>query len=346
MSGMSKVVAITGITASGKSQLAIEICKQSGGEIINADSVQVYKEFDIGSSKPNSLQIGEVPHHLFSFLSPETRYNAWDFAQSARECICEIEGRGKLPVLVGGTGLYLQSFLYGFADHEKIDSEIKNQIDEKEAEAEKLFSTKEEIAQYLYNWLASINKEAIQMIHSHDSVRVKRALEIQLAFGSSFKEKKLIHKDLQARFKTLVVCLLPDRVWLYQRINQRVEQMIEDGLLDEVENLLSKYDKNSKPFSSIGYKEAVEHIEGKITKDEMIDSIQQATRRFAKRQYTWWNNQPKKLNWKELGEESFFATVETPNPLKMQDKILETKERFFWEKGKTQDSNVGIFRIK
>ncbi len=273
------VIVICGPTASGKTALSIELAKRINGEIVSADSMQIYKEMNIGSAKVTPEEMQGIKHYLIDFVSPDQRYSVANYKLEAKKAIEKIIKKGKVPIIVGGTGLYIDSLIY------EIDySDIK--IDENYREKlEKIKS--EEGLEKLYKMAEKIDPEAVKKISKNDSKRIMRILEIYNSTGKTKtqQEKESRTKEIPYNYKIFAITM--DRQKLYNRINQRVDIMLQKGLIDEVKNLLNKYKKFPTSMQGLGYKEVKEYIEQKITKQEMINKIKQETRRYAKRQLTW-----------------------------------------------------------
>lgn len=274
----SKVIIIGGPTASGKTQLSIELAKQINGEIISADSMQIYKDMDIGTAKPSKEERQGIQHYLLDFLSPEERYSVADYKQEAKKAIKEILQKGKMPIIVGGTGLYIDSLFYEIT-YPTIDTDL---VYRKELEKE----VKERGLNIFYEKAKKIDKEAMEKISPNDQKRILRVLEIYHQTGKKKSElDKESRKDPEYDYKMFAITM--DREILYDRINKRVDNMLENGLIEEVESLRKKYKEFPTAMQGLGYKEVVEYLEEKITKEEMIEKIKQESRRYAKRQLTW-----------------------------------------------------------
>ena len=277
---MQKVIVIAGPTASGKTSLGVELAKRIGGEVISADSMQIYKDMTIGTAKPTPEETEGIPHYLIDFVSPDERYSVADFKKDAEEKIDEIIKRGKAPIIVGGTGLYIDSLVYGI-DYPEIeyDEEYRNELMEKAETEEGLKS--------LYEEASKIDPKAMQIISSNDKKRITRILEIYNATGKTKTELEAKSREKGPKYDYIVFAIDWDREKLYERINLRVDIMIEQGLVDEVKEVVDKYKKFPTAMQGLGYKEVVEYLEGKITYDEMVEKIKLETRHFAKRQLTW-----------------------------------------------------------
>ena len=273
-----KVIVICGPTASGKTALSIELAKKINGEIISSDSMQIYKDMNIGTAKPTVEEMDGIPHYLLDFVSPDTRYSVAEFQKDATEKIEEILKKGKTPIIVGGTGLYVDSLIYGIEYQDiKLDEQYRNQL-ENIAEQEGLDK--------LYEEAQKIDPEAMKKISRNDKKRIIRVLEIYKATGKTKTQQELeSRQELKYDYKVFAINMERER--LYDRINRRVDIMIEQGLIEEVENLVKKYKEFPTAMQGLGYKEVVEYLENKVTKEEMIEKIKMETRRYAKRQITW-----------------------------------------------------------
>jgi len=284
---LKKILAIVGPTASGKSELAIFLAENLGGEIINFDSVQFYKKLNIGTAKPSPEEMKKVPHHLYDLLELEEEFNAGKFVEIADKVIEEVSSRKKLPILVGGTGLYLRALEYGLFSVE-VPEEIRNSL-RKEAEKN---------LEKLYEKLKELDPEYAKKISPKDKVRITRALEVIYATSKPFSE---FHKENpffeRKRYDILKIGLKLERKELYRKINQRVLKMIEAGWIKEVEELLKQgYSPELKPFKAIGYRYIIAYLQKKLPLEKAIKLIQRDTRRYAKRQLTWFKKE-KDVHW-------------------------------------------------
>ena len=283
-----KVVVICGPTASGKTALSIELAKRINGEIISGDSMQIYKDMDIGTAKPTKEEMQGIRHYLIDFVEPSKRYSVAEFKKDAENAIEEILKKGKVPIIVGGTGLYIDSLIYGIEYQDiKIDEKYRKEL-EKRAEVEGL--------QKLYEEAYNIDSRAAEKISKNDKKRIIRILEIYKATGKTKTEQEIESRKKESKYDYIVFAINMDRQKLYERINKRVDIMIEQGLIEEVENLLKKYNKFPTAMQGLGYKEVVEYLDGKVAKEEMIEKIKMETRRFAKRQITWFKKN-KQIIW-------------------------------------------------
>ena len=285
---MQKVIVICGPTASGKTGLSIELAKRINGEIVSCDSMQIYKDMTIGTAKPTTDEMQEIKHYLIDCVSPEQRFSVADYKREATNAIKEIFAKGKVPIVVGGTGLYLESLIYGI-EYEEIEVNLDYRAYlEKIEEKNGLY--------YLYQEAQKIDEEAIKKISPNDKKRIYRILEIYKATGKTKTELEKESRRKGPDFDYILFGINMDRDKLYERINKRVDSMIENGLIQEVEGLSKKYEKFPTAMQGLGYKEVVEYLEGNITKDEMIDKIKMMTRRYAKRQLTWFRKYDN-INW-------------------------------------------------
>ena len=284
---MNKVIVITGPTAVGKTKLSIELAKRYNGEIINADAVQVYKGLDIGSAKEIEEEKEDIPHHLFDIKEVDEEYTIYHYQKDCRKLIKEVQGRGKTPILVGGTGLYIKAALYDYKLTEEKETNTYDNLTDEE----------------LYNKLLEVDKDIV--IDKNNRRRLIRALNY-------YKENnKSINTNTTNKllYDAIFIGLTTDRRILYDKINTRVDIMIKDGLLNEVKAF---YDKNvrTKPLlNAIGYREIYSYFDGNISLEEAIDKIKQNSRHYAKRQYTFFNHQLPVV-WFETDYSNFNNTVE------------------------------------
>lgn len=289
-----KVIVICGPTASGKTKLSIELAKTINGEIVSCDSMQIYKEMNIGTAKPNKEEMQGIKHYLIDFVSPDERYSVADYKKDAKNAIKEILEKGKIPIIVGGTGLYVDSLIYEIEyPNIEFDEKYRQKL-EKEVEQNGLES--------LYEKAKMIDEKAIEKISKNDKKRILRILEIYNATGKNKTEQEIESRRKDIEYDYKVYALKWDRDKLYERINKRVDIMLEQGLIEEVKNIYGRYNKFPTAMQGLGYKEVVEYLENKITKDEMIEKIKQETRRYAKRQMTWFRKN-KQTIWLDAEEE-------------------------------------------
>ena len=285
-----KVIVICGPTASGKTSLSIELAKKINGEIISCDSMQIYKDMDIGTAKPTEEEMSGIKHHLIGFVSPEERYSVADFKNDAKKKIKEILNNGKFPIIVGGTGLYIDSLIYEIEyPNIEFDEQYRKKL-EKEAEEKGL--------EYLYQEAKKIDPVAVEKISKNDKKRIIRILEIYNATGKNKTWQEIESRKKDVEYEYRIYALNWERSTLYDRINQRVDLMIKSGLIEEVNDLIKKYKKFPTAMQGLGYKEVVEYLNGAYTKEEMIEKIKMETRRYAKRQLTWFRKN-KQTIWLE-----------------------------------------------
>lgn len=274
-----KVIVICGPTASGKTKLSIEVAKMVNGEIVSADSMQIYKDMTIGTAKPTTEEMQGIKHYLIDFVSPDKRYSVAEYKNDATNAIEEIISKGKTPIVVGGTGLYVNSLIYEIEyPSVELDMNYRKKLEEI-AEKEGLYR--------LYEMAMKVDKLAMKKISPNDKKRICRVLEIYHATGKTKTQIEIESRANKPKYDYLVFGISMDREKLYERINKRVDIMIEDGLIDEVKKVLNKYDDFPTAMQGLGYKEVVEYINGDTTKEEMIEKIKMETRRYAKRQLTW-----------------------------------------------------------
>lgn len=274
-----KVIVICGPTASGKTALSIQLAEKINGEIISSDSMQIYKYMDIGTAKPTQEEMQGIPHYLLDFIEPNQRYSVAEFKKDAEAAIEEILSKGKTPIVVGGTGLYVDSLIYGIEYQDiQLDEKYRQELENR---------TIKEGLEKLYNEALKIDPQAMEKISSNDKKRILRVLEIYKATGKTKTEQEIESRKNGIKYDYKVFAINWDRKLLYERINKRVDIMIEQGLIQEVEQLLKKYDKFPTAMQGLGYKEVVEYLQGVTTREKMIDKIKMETRRYAKRQITW-----------------------------------------------------------
>ena len=276
------LVVILGPTASGKTTLSIALAQKFHGEIVNCDSVAMYREFDVGTAKPSPKEQAQVPHHLFDFVDPLQEMTAGEYARQARQVIAEISARGHLPIVVGGTGLYLRALLEGLFAGPQRSEELRERLRGRAADRG---------SAYLHRILRRLDPPSADKIHANDAPKVIRAIEVCLASRQKMSEMWQGGRDPLTGFRILRLGLDPDRVLLYQRINHRALNMFEAGLLEETKALLGKYGVKARPLSSLGYKQAVQFLRGELTLEQAIQAAQQGHRNYAKRQMTWFRRE-------------------------------------------------------
>lgn len=293
-----KVVVIGGPTASGKTDLSIRLAQKINGEIVSADSMQIYKEMNIGTAKPDEDERQGIKHYMLDIINPDERYSVADYKRQAKIAIQEIINKGKTPIVVGGTGLYIDSLIYEIEYVDiQTDLEYRKQLEER---------VEKEGLQKLYEEAKKIDEYAMEKISPNDKKRILRVLEIYKQTGKTKTQlDKQSRKDVQYDYKVFAINM--DREILYNRINKRVDIMIQKGLIDEVKQIYNKYKMFPTAMQALGYKEVVEYLEDKITKEEMIEKIKQESRRYAKRQLTWFRKN-KQTIWLD-GQENIETNI-------------------------------------
>lgn len=292
------VLVILGPTASGKTALSIYLASRLNGEIVNCDSVALYRDFQIGTAKPTPQEQELVPHHLVGLIDPTSYTTAGDYARRARPLLREIASRGALPIVVGGTGLYLRALLEGLFAGPRRSEELRQRL---RARAGRKGSA------YLHRLLRRLDPEAAGKIHANDTPKLIRAIEVSLSAPLPMTEQWKSGREPLAGFRILRLGLDPDRGELYRRINSRVERMFETGLVEETRELLGRYGPSAPPLASIGYRETVKLISGELTGEEARRAVQQAHRNYAKRQMTWFRRE-RDVSWlKGFGDDPAIA---------------------------------------
>jgi tRNA dimethylallyltransferase len=277
------LVAILGPTASGKTAVSLRLAREFSGEIVNCDSVAMCREFDIGTAKPTLSQREQVPHHLFDFVDPTQEITAGEYARRARQQLSEIGARGRLPIVVGGTGLYLRALLEGLFAGPQRSEELRERLRARVVERG---------SDYLHKILARLDQVSAEKVHPNDAPKLIRAIEVCLASRQKMSELWRQGRDPLRGFRIFRLGLDPERAALYDRINGRARQMFESGLVEETKTLIEKYGTGPRALSSLGYKQAVQFLRGEITREQAIEAAQQAHRNYAKRQITWFRREP------------------------------------------------------
>jgi tRNA dimethylallyltransferase len=278
------LVVVLGPTASGKTALSLSLAERFQGEIVNCDSVAMYREFDVGTAKPTALERARAPHHLLDCVAPTGHITAGEYARQARQVLEEIKARGHLPILVGGTGLYLRALLEGLFPGPQRSEELRENLRERAASRG---------SAYLHRILRRLDRAAAEKIHANDTPKLIRAIEVCLASRQKMTELWQQHgRDPLRGFRILRLGLDPERKELYARINLRAQQMFEGGLVEETQCLYEKYGPAAGPLSSLGYQQAMQHIRGQLAIEQALKAAQQAHRNYAKRQMTWFRREP------------------------------------------------------
>lgn len=301
---MQKLIVLVGPTAIGKTELSLALAKEFGCEIISMDSMQIYKYMDIGTAKPTHEERSIVPHHLIDFVDPADDYNVSRFVSDARSSIEDIQSRNKLPMIVGGTGLYMRGLLEGMFEIASVPENIRKKLEE---------TAQERGLDYLFGKLTEYDPESAARLHPNDRQRVMRALEIYHATGIPWsrhlKEQQQEKAAIKGDFKALKIGLHRDRELLYERINRRVGIMVAQGLLEEVEKLLSMgYTPELNSMQSIGYKHMLNYIDSTWSWEEALRLLARDTRHYAKRQLTWFGRDPE-IRWFEPDENTHIASA-------------------------------------
>jgi tRNA dimethylallyltransferase len=274
-----KIIIICGPTGIGKTSIGIELARKFGGEIISADSMQIYRHMDIGTAKPAPAELAQIAHHMIDIVDPDEDYDAVQFSKEGRDRITGIVSGNLIPFIVGGTGLYIKALLHGLFQSKPVDPRIRNRLNQEAEENGSVF---------LYERLKKIDPVAAGRIHINDSYRIIRALETIESSGKTISEHHQNHGFEDEPFNALKIGLRRDRKELYERIDQRVDFMIQAGLVEEVKKLLAMgYSAELKSMQSIGYRHVVGFLEGSLPWDECLRILKRDTRRFAKRQFTW-----------------------------------------------------------
>lgn len=296
------MIVITGPTASGKTALSVRLAKEIGGEIVNADSMQIYKYMDIGTAKPTEEEREGIPHHLIDIVMPDESFSVARYCECARKAIDDIQSRGKIPVMVGGTGLYVDSVVNNiqFSDT-RPDEEYRKELEE---------AAWEHGNEYIYQKLMSVDPESASRIAVADTKRIIRALEVYHVTGRTITWHNQQSRSVPSPYNTVMFAIKCDRQALYDKINRRVDLMIEQGLVDEVRNILGMgVDSSATSMQAIGYKEIACFLRGEISLEKAADDIKQGSRRYAKRQLTWFRRNSM-INWIENDVDEIIKELE------------------------------------
>jgi tRNA dimethylallyltransferase len=293
-----ELLVIVGPTAVGKTALSLDLAKTFDGEIISGDSMQVYRDMDIGTAKVSLEEQKEVPHHMIDLIDPDTPFSVQEFQKLARQKIAEISARGRLPMLVGGTGLYIEAVTHDYdlphvPENPGLRDELRSLAESKGNE-------------YLYRRLSEVDPNAAAKLHPNDLRRIIRALEVYYVTGKPFSSLK---GKGTSPYDALWIGLTMPRELLYERINRRVDQMIKDGLVEEVKRLKERgYHLGLTSMQAIGYKEIMSYLNGEMTLDEAVHSIKKGTRKYAKRQLSWFRRL-KEIHWFDVTEPQCLGEI-------------------------------------
>ncbi len=283
------LIVVLGPTASGKTALSVALAERLRGEVVNCDSVAMYREFEIGTAKPSVSERARAPHHLLDFVDPTGYITAGEYARLARQALAEIKARGNVPIVVGGTGLYLRALLDGLFPGPQRSEELRERLRQR---------VEQYGADYLHRLLRRLDPEAAAKIHANDVPKLIRAIEVCLGSRQKMTEMWKRGRDPLTGFRILRLGLNPNRDALYARINRRAERMFESGLVEEAKRLLEKYGDAARPLGSLGYKQAVQLLRGETDSKAALQAAQQAHRNYAKRQMTWFRREPE-VAWLE-----------------------------------------------
>jgi tRNA dimethylallyltransferase len=277
------LVVVLGPTASGKTALSLALAERFHGEVVNCDSVAMVREFEAGTAKPSAVERARAPHHLLDVVDPTSYITAGEYARLARQTLAEIKSRGNLPIVVGGTGLYLRALLDGLFPGPQRSDELRERLRQR---------VDQNGSNYLHRVLRRLDPDASRTIHANDIPKLIRAIEVCLASRQKMTDMWKQGRDPLTGFRILRLGLNPSRDALYARINQRAKQMFESGLVGETRRLFEKYGEAASPLASLGYKQAVQLLRGEIDAQTALQASQQAHRNYAKRQMTWFRREP------------------------------------------------------
>ena len=278
------LIILTGPTAVGKTDLSLKLAKRVDGEIISADSMQVYRQMDIGSAKIKSRDMQGIPHHLIDIMEPEEEFNVVTFQQLAKKAIADIRERGRIPIITGGTGFYIQSVLYDidFTENPE-DTTCREKLEQ---------AADEKGPEYLHKMLAAVDKESAEQIHANNVKRVIRALEFYMQTGKKISQHNEQERKRQAAYNACYFVLDDKREAIYDRIDKRVDKMLQEGLVEEVKRLRERgCRRDMVSMQGIGYRQVFEYLEGNMSLEDTIEQIKKDTRHFAKRQLTWFGRE-------------------------------------------------------
>ena len=288
---------ILGPTGSGKTALSLALAERFQGEIVNCDSVAMYREFEIGTAKPSAADRARVPHHLLDFVDPAGYITAGEYARQARALLWEINSRGHMPVVAGGTGLYLRGLLEGLFPGPQRSEQLRERLRERAASRG---------STHLHGILLRLDRASAERIHTNDTPKLIRAIEVCLASRQKMTDLWQRGHDPLRGFRILRIGLNPDRAALYHRINLRAQRMFDTGLIEETQRLLQRHSATARPLASLGYKQATQFLRGELTRDQALAAAQQAHRNYAKRQMTWFRREPQVIWLQGFGDDELI----------------------------------------
>lgn len=288
------LVVILGPTGSGKTALSVTLAERFEGEIVNCDSVAIYRDLDIGTAKPSLAERSRAPHHLLDFLPPTQEMTAGGYVRQARAILLDISCRHHLPIVVGGTGLYLRALIEGLFPGPQRSEELRERLRERVAARG---------SNHLHRILLRLDAGAAEKIHPNDAPKLIRAIEVCLASRQKMSELWRKGREPLSGFRILRFGLDPDRAKLYERINERARQMFEMGLVNETQQIIDRYGPETRTLASLGYRQAVQFLHGELTREQAIQAAQQGHRNYAKRQMTWFRREPEVIWLKGFGDE-------------------------------------------
>lgn len=281
------LVVLLGPTASGKTALSLALAKRFNGEIVNCDSVAVYRDFEIGTAKPTAAERARIPHHCIDIVSPEREYSAGDYQRDGRAAIAAIAARGKLPIVTGGTGLYLRALLEGLFDGPQRSEELRNRLRR---------SAVRHGAGWLARLLERLDPAAAERIHANDTPKLIRAIEVTLEARRPMSEAWAAGAEPLTGYRIVRVGLAPERAALYRRIDARAAAMFERGLVEETRRLMTQYGAERRIFDSLGYRQARQLLAGELSEAQAVEAARRGHRNYAKRQFTWFRREPE-VRW-------------------------------------------------
>lgn len=291
-----KLIVIAGPTASGKTACAVALCKKIGGEVVSADSMQIYRGMDVLSAMPTPEEMQSIPHHMLNFADPAEKFSAARYRDIAKAAIAEIHGRGVQPVLCGGTGLYINAVTRPMEFSEKCDEALRQQLLQMAQEPGGRGK--------LHTMLSEIDPEAARKLHENDVRRVTRAIEVYQLTGRTQSEQAKLDAQREGDYREILFCLRWPREELYRRINQRVDSMLQSGLVEEVRALRADESRHPTALQAIGYKEIAAALEGRMTMEEAVSLVKQLSRNYAKKQMTWFQRDPRAVWIDAMGKDA------------------------------------------